>query len=217
MLETPAKSSNENDKNTITNSIESNTVMRTPLMGSGVLVGLLATGASTVAHRLGLGVRDRDQSQPMSGTNNLEASARFGVILETMRHDWYDVLPLHIYDRVTGHLIDSLLQPIIEQFLVSDVISENACDNIVPIFQTIQNAIEKILSHHSGNILESYVPNWCRFCVLTDLLQYSMSDIAEWYARRKFVCFSNKEMRQLIYALFIDSPRRQKVLKAFEE
>ena len=54
--------------------------------------------------------------------------------------------------------------------------------------------------------------SWVKFLALTDLLEFSLSDVAEWLPRKKFATFTGSEMTALIKALFEDTPRRQTLL-----
>ena len=59
--------------------------------------------------------------------------------------------------------------------------------------------------------------SWKRFVGLTDLLEYSLSELAEWLPRKKFSFFTGAEMAQLVRALFEDTPRRKHVLASILE
>ena len=91
------------------------------------------------------------------------------------------------------------------------------------------------LRDSSEDALNREVASWGKFLALTDLLEYSLSDVAEWLpkcvnfmlsvhqkandfeGRRKFSSFTRSEMMSLIKALFQESPRRQLVLSTIAE
>ena len=52
---------------------------------------------------------------------------------------------------------------------------------------------------------------------MTDLLEYSLSEVADWLPRKKFSSFTGNEMTSLIKALFEDTPRRQSILESILE
>ena len=59
--------------------------------------------------------------------------------------------------------------------------------------------------------------SWRKFLALTDLLEYTLADVAEQLPRKKFAAFTGGEMNTLIKALFEDSPRRQTILTSILE
>jgi hypothetical protein len=61
------------------------------------------------------------------------------------------------------------------------------------------------------------VVSWKKFCALTDLLVYNLSEVAEWLPKRKFSSFTGSEMTSLLKALFEDTPRRRTVLNSILE
>eukprot|EP01035_Chromulina_nebulosa_P024551 gene24551-31971_t len=65
--------------------------------------------------------------------------------------------------------------------------------------------------------IDRVVVSWSKFCSLTDLLEYTLTDIAEWLPKLKFSSFTSKQLSSLIIALFEDSPKRQSVLAAINE
>ena len=65
--------------------------------------------------------------------------------------------------------------------------------------------------------LSRICPSWWKFCALTDLLEYSLSEVAEWLPRKKFASFTGNEMTALIKALFEDTPKRQGILTSILE
>ena len=65
--------------------------------------------------------------------------------------------------------------------------------------------------------LSRICPSWRKFCALTDLLEYSLSEVAEWLPRKKFASFTGNEMTALIKALFEDTPKRHGILTSILE
>ena len=65
--------------------------------------------------------------------------------------------------------------------------------------------------------LQRVCGSWRKFLALTDLLEFSLSEVAEWLPRKKFASFTGGEMNALIRALFEDSPRRQGILSSILE
>lgn len=49
---------------------------------------------------------------------------------------------------------------------------------------------------------------------LTDLLEYSLGDVAEWLPKKKFSSFTGQEMTSLIKALFEDTDKRLQILQS---
>ncbi|RYH19636.1 hypothetical protein EON65_25825 [archaeon] len=64
----------------------------------------------------------------------------------------------------------------------------------------------------------SFTPTsiYIKFVVLTDLLDYSLTDIAEALSSQRCVMFTSKEMTRLVLALFEDSPKRQALLDSIQ-
>ncbi len=62
--------------------------------------------------------------------------------------------------------------------------------------------------------LQTVCPSWSKFAALTDLLEFSLSDIVEWLPHKKFAAFSGQEMNSLVRALFENNEKRRAVLHA---
>lgn len=59
--------------------------------------------------------------------------------------------------------------------------------------------------------------SWRKFVMLTEVLDYSLYDIAEALSTNKCNCFTSKEMTKLIIALFEDTPKRQALLDSIKQ
>lgn len=69
---------------------------------------------------------------------------------------------------------------------------------------------------HERESLSEYVPSWQKFVTLSDLMEYSLSEIAELLPRGQFSTFTADEMIHLIRALFEDNARRQAVITSIQ-
>jgi hypothetical protein len=76
------------------------------------------------------------------------------------------------------------------------------------------NVFSVVMNSSNVESVTHLCPSWWKFIALTDLLEYSLSEIAQQLPLRKFAAFTGNEMTSLIKALFDDSPRRQSVLEA---
>lgn len=79
------------------------------------------------------------------------------------------------------------------------------------------NASSNNSSGNSNPTLHALIPSWNKFCVLTELLDFSISEVTEWLPRKKFTSFTAQELGALIKALFEDSVRRQNILNLILE
>ena len=62
---------------------------------------------------------------------------------------------------------------------------------------TAANQIPQSNGEESAAVTGGLV-SWAKFCALTDLLEFTLSDISEWLPKRKFVTFTGPEMSSLI-------------------
>eukprot|EP00596_Hydrurales_sp_CCMP1899_P008559 CAMPEP_0119049468 /NCGR_PEP_ID=MMETSP1177-20130426/64842_1 /TAXON_ID=2985 /ORGANISM="Ochromonas sp, Strain CCMP1899" /LENGTH=658 /DNA_ID=CAMNT_0007026749 /DNA_START=596 /DNA_END=2572 /DNA_ORIENTATION=- len=138
--------------------------------------------------------------------------------LERLMGQWQGVLQEIVYDRVIGYLLEDVLRAVMRPILETDCVTESAGGDISRVFRTVQRARSVFIINGSDNeAVCKIVPSWSKFCALTDLLEYSLSEVAEWLPRRKFSSFTGSEMNKLIKALFEDSPRRKGILNSILE
>jgi hypothetical protein len=178
------------------------------------------------------------------GHENDEESASLVVRhLERLRGQWQGVLQDVVYERALGYLVEGVLRALMLPVLDADCITESAGGDISRVFRVIQKTravfpSAAVVGGAGGGTgsggsgagstgggwataeddgLGKAAASWSKFCALTDLLEYSLSEVAEWLPRRKFAAFTGSEMTGLIKALFEDSPRRQGILKSILE
>lgn len=154
---------------------------------------------------------------------------------EKLRESWNDVFQDNVYQRLMGHLIETLLHQIMDPILSSDCISESSASDISRLMKSLQR-IKTVIFPGVGDdyITRNIATSWNKFCTLADLLEFSLSEIAEflprydtmhhWFMnhtnifhRRKFASFTGQEMSSLIKALFDDSSKRQILLNSVIE
>jgi hypothetical protein len=73
------------------------------------------------------------------------------------------------------------------------------------------------LLQSSGDKMILPCMSWKKFLLLTDLLDYSLYDIADALSTHQCSVFTSKEMIQLIGALFEESPKRQALLESIQQ
>ena len=180
---------------------------------SGFLVGALV-------ERLGFARRDMDLGRSTDGSaegyNDDIKAVALVKHMKGLRDKWSGTLQESVYDRLVGHLIGHILSMGIEHVMSAKIISEGACADIIRIFRALQGCKALLLQQTDSAVLRS-VPHWRKFAALTDVLGYSVTDIAEWLPRRKFADFSASELTGLVRALFDESPRRAKLLAGIDD
>jgi hypothetical protein len=222
-----------------------NSAVGSLLLNSGFkLGGKLASRIDGAANMmLGIEIEESHLYRKVEvGYNDAEGAALLVRHLERLSGQWLGVLQESVYERVIGFLLEGVLRVAMQPVLDTDTITEEAGSDISRVFRTIQrsrsifpNAKELIGSNNSSkndgiidvgddrecqdsdNGMRKYSASWTKFCALTDLLEYSASEVAEWLPRRKFSSFTGNEMSSLIKALFEDSSRRQGILTAILE
>ena len=181
---------------------------------------MTVTAGATVVDEVAQG-RPAENTAAMAAAvpENDEASAALIVRhLERLRGQWQGVLQDEVYERVVGHLLEGAIRALMHPVMTADRISESAGGDICRLYRVLQRAQNSFaVGSASNDNMNRAVASWVKFCVLTDLLEYSLSEVAEWLKRRKFVSFTGSEMSTIVRALFDDSTRRQEVLKSILE
>jgi hypothetical protein len=145
--------------------------------------------------------------------------------LERLSAQWLGVLQEAAYARLLGHLLDCVLREAMAPVLAAECIAESAGAEVSRVFRSLQQVRAIFPSSGDGRerdrdgdeALQRVCGSWRKFVALADLLEFSLSDVADWLPRKKFAPFTGSEMAALIRALFEDSPRRQTVLASILE
>lgn len=155
-------------------------------------------------------------SEGNDNNNNDEGAIQTINQLEQLQNHWQNVLPDNIYERIIGYLIECIIRYAIAPIQESDVIVATAATDIGRIFRKLNKCKDVLLNTEESNI-NNMIPSYNKFCVLTDLLDYSISEVMEWLPRKKFNSFTSSELSALIKSLFEDSERRQSILSLILE
>ena len=186
-------------------------------MGRGGLVGSLVEQLGLAPRAAQEWVPPRQGAGAGGGSANDEVAAlALTQHMTSLRGIWHGVLQESVYERLVGHLVGHVLQSAMQVVMTAPMISESACNDIVRVFQALQGC-RGIFADESPEMIARLVGPWTKFLALTELLGFSMNDIAEWLPRRKFADFTCNELRSLVQALFDESPRQQALLGAIAD
>lgn len=161
---------------------------------------------------------DSDNRKDGLINNDEDSALRVLQHLQRLSGQWRGVLQDSVYVRLLGFLLESALRDIMTPILKTEFISESSAAEISRVFKCLLNSKNLFLNEGKDiEILQKNCFSWNKFVALSDLLDYSLSEVAEWLPRKKFSSFTGNEMTSLIKALFEDTPRRQTVLTSILE
>jgi len=189
---------------------------------TAVRPGTLLKGGLKLAERITQNLKSATSREIMPDSevvfNDEESAAVVVRHLEQLSSQWLGVLQEPAYSRLTGFLLECVLRDCMAPVLAAECISESAATDINRLYRTIARA-KLLLPHESKDEdqLSRICPSFNKFCALTDLLEYSLSEVAEWLPRKKFASFTGNEMTALIKALFEDTSKRQGILTSILE
>ena len=170
-------------------------------------------------HTIKLSPTTDDSSQgnnSNSNVNNDKGAVATIKHLDEVKAQWLNVLPDNLYERMIGYLIECMIRCVVQPVQETDCISVTAATDIGRINRILLTAQYAFIDTTEEN-LNAMVPSWNKFNVLTELLDFSISEVTEWLPRKKFSSFTPQELGALIKALFEDSERRQNILNLILE
>uniref|UniRef100_A0A8C0WR41 Centromere/kinetochore protein zw10 homolog n=1 Tax=Castor canadensis TaxID=51338 RepID=A0A8C0WR41_CASCN len=135
---------------------------------------------------------------------------------------WQDVLPVNIYCKAMGTLLNTAISEIISRITLEDISTEDG-DRLYSLCKTVMDEGPQVfapLSEESKNKkyqeeVPVYVPKWMPFKELMMILQASLQEIGDRWADGKgplATAFSSSEVKALIRALFQNTERRAAAL-----
>ncbi|XP_040832898.1 centromere/kinetochore protein zw10 homolog [Ochotona curzoniae] len=136
---------------------------------------------------------------------------------------WQDVLPVNIYCKAMGTLLNTAISEIISKITTLEDISTEDGDRLYSLCKTVMDEGPQVfapLSEESKNKkyqeeVPIYVPKWMTFKELMLMLQASLQEIGDRWADGKgplAAAFSSSEVKALIRALFQNTERRAAAL-----
>uniref|UniRef100_H9ZF93 Centromere/kinetochore protein zw10 homolog n=1 Tax=Macaca mulatta TaxID=9544 RepID=H9ZF93_MACMU len=136
---------------------------------------------------------------------------------------WQDVLPVNIYCKAMGTLLNTAISEIIGKITALEDISTEDGDRLYSLCKTVMDEGPQVfapLSEESKNKkyqeeVPVYVPKWMPFKELLMMLQASLQEIGDRWADGKgplAAAFSSSEVKALIRALFQNTERRAAAL-----
>ncbi|XP_011759633.2 centromere/kinetochore protein zw10 homolog [Macaca nemestrina] len=136
---------------------------------------------------------------------------------------WQDVLPVNIYCKAMGTLLNTAISEIIGKITALEDISTEDGDRLYSLCKTVMDEGPQVfapLSEESENKkyqeeVPVYVPKWMPFKELMMMLQASLQEIGDRWADGKgplAAAFSSSEVKALIRALFQNTERRAAAL-----
>ncbi|XP_055129157.1 centromere/kinetochore protein zw10 homolog isoform X2 [Symphalangus syndactylus] len=136
---------------------------------------------------------------------------------------WQDVLPVNIYCKAMGTLLNTAISEVIGKITALEDISTDDGDRLYSLCKTVMDEGPQVfapLSEEGKNKkyqeeVPVYVPKWMPFKELMMMLQASLQEIGDRWADGKgplAAAFSSSEVKALIRALFQNTERRAAVL-----
>lgn len=136
---------------------------------------------------------------------------------------WQDVLPVNIYCKAMGTLLNTAVSEIIGRITTLEDISTEDGDRLYSLCKTVMDEGPQVfapLSEENKNKqfqeeVPVYVPKWMTFKELMMMLQASLQEIGDRWADGKgplAAAFSSSEVKALIRALFQNTERRATAL-----
>ncbi|KAM5224538.1 centromere/kinetochore protein zw10 homolog isoform 1-T1 [Hipposideros larvatus] len=136
---------------------------------------------------------------------------------------WQDVLPVNIYCKAVGTLLNTAISEVIGRITALEDISTEDGDRLYSLCKTVMDEGPQVfapLCEESKNKkyqeeVPVYVPKWMPFKELMIILQASLQEIGDRWADGKgplAAAFSSSEVKALIRALFQNTERRAAAL-----
>ncbi|XP_066495731.1 centromere/kinetochore protein zw10 homolog [Tiliqua scincoides] len=136
---------------------------------------------------------------------------------------WQDVLPVNIYCRAMGTLLNTALGEMVARITALEDISAENADRLHALCQTMLEEGPQVFvplpeekeNRHFQEEVPVYVPKWLMFKELMLVLQASLQEIVDRWADGKGPLaaeFSPSEVKNLIRALFQNTERRAAAL-----
>ncbi len=141
--------------------------------------------------------------------------------LKHLKNLWQDVLPLSIYRRSMGTILNTVVEELVQKVIILEDIAADAAVQICMLYTFLQEnapdlfCVEAHKSETSKADVIRYVSKWNRFKELILLLNASLREIEDRWSDGKGPLaneFAPEDVKRLIRALFQNTDRRAGVL-----
>ncbi|KAL5009051.1 hypothetical protein ScPMuIL_014632 [Solemya velum] len=140
--------------------------------------------------------------------------------LNHLQNIWQDVLPLNIYKKAMGTLLNSVIEEIINCIVVLEDISADDAQQLSTLLTVVTDRAGTLFTAVDVKVnttveLQRNVRRWQKLQELNIILNASLHEISDRWADGKgplAIEFSANELKQLIRALFQNTDRRAAVL-----
>jgi hypothetical protein len=147
------------------------------------------------------------------GGGDAEAAMRRSVYhLRQLAQAWSHVLPVEVYDKCIGELLDGPASAQLNATLLAEEIGEEQSHRLRQAFSALQEA-EAVFSGGAAAAIAA-CPSWPKFKACGDVLEFSMEQMGEQLRAGGFRAFSSTELAGLVTALFQPSSSRNSLLAA---
>ncbi|KAK6641429.1 hypothetical protein RUM44_013140 [Polyplax serrata] len=133
--------------------------------------------------------------------------------MQMLQNTWKDVLPLNVYIRAIGFLIDTIIEELISIIITVEDISSQTASDLVNYFSVILERAPTLFPDEKE--IHRHVRKWQKFNEFILILKGSLRDIDDRWANGMgplAVEFTPEQVKHLIRALFQNSDRRATLL-----
>ncbi|XP_059166629.1 centromere/kinetochore protein zw10 homolog [Physella acuta] len=138
--------------------------------------------------------------------------------MEHLHKIWKPVLPLNIYKKAMGKLIQTVVERVTDCVSALEDISQDAANKLISILSLLEDSCGKFMTspgEATNAELVRHVSNWSRLTEMKLVLDSSLSEIGDRWSDGKgplALAFTPIELKQLIRALFQNTERRANLL-----
>ncbi|XP_034949709.1 centromere/kinetochore protein zw10 homolog [Chelonus insularis] len=133
--------------------------------------------------------------------------------LKLLKTVWLNVLPMNVYCKTVGLILNSMIDDLICKVVIVEDISVDVATDLVNLFNMIINSAPQIFPDEEP--ITNYVSKWRKMLELIKVLEGSLKDIEERWARGRGPLakeFTATQVKQLVRALFQNTERRSAFL-----
>ncbi|CAG9808744.1 unnamed protein product [Chironomus riparius] len=132
--------------------------------------------------------------------------------LDLLKNVWQTILPVDLYNKTIGSLLDVVALNIIKKVLALEDISTTLANGLVEMIKNFEEKGQMLFEADCN--AHQVVPNWKKLINLEFILDASLIDIqAKWKNNQLSASFRAEEVKRLIRALFQNTERRANCLQ----